>query len=211
MSSLEKFIANEIIAYHHETHGELGMSPAQAWEQAWMTPEGLQSPCFPRDEREFLISFLPGESRVVSREGIAWNGLQYRCPELEPFIQREKRQFFRFDPRDISRIYFDTGEGPFLDVPWTEVNYPRLSRWEWNELRATLRTPRRPADGRIVHLARESNRELNRRLQSRSQRARRRLAREDGWTQPLPEAEPRAPLAVTVASSSGPLEFEILE
>ena len=129
------------------------------------------------------------------------------------FIHPAKRQFFRFDKRDISCIYFDTGEGPFLDVPWTQTDYPQLSLWEWDELRPMLRVALRQADGLIVHQAREANRELNRRLQSRSQRARRRLARETEWSQALPPRDPnqQTPLTATLTSVSSPLDFEVLE
>src|SRR5690606_3708088 len=144
---------------------------------------------YPRDEREFLVSFLPGASRVVTREGIEWKGIHYRCPELQPYICPERRQFFRFDKRDISRIFFETPDNGLLEVPWTKFNFPHLSLWEWDEIRPTLRTPARFADGLIVHQAREANRELNRKRESDSQKARRRGVREDQWREPLPPAQ----------------------
>lgn len=212
LQALETWITNAIIAYHHELHRGLNMTPAQAWELAWSEPGGLTLPRYPRDDRDFLISFLPTVHRVVSREGIEWNGIHYRSDELQPYVERFRKQLFRFDPRDITRIYFDAS-GHHIDVPWTQWSFPKLSLWEWKELKPRLRLPAREIDSVTVHSALEANRDLLRQQSSRSEEARRRLAREEAWEGVLPEPNGArvAPLLPAVTSTNTALSFEILE
>jgi hypothetical protein len=79
-----------------------------AWERAWQTEDTVLTPSLPSDSEHFLITFLPGEWRTVSREGIALYSLRYRSPDLVPHIFGGCKQMVRFDPRDMSRVFLET-------------------------------------------------------------------------------------------------------
>lgn len=212
LASLELWIANEITAYHHEFHRTLGMSPLEAWTQAWSTPQGLALPAYPRDERRFFLDFLPGEARTVTREGILWNGLKFRSEALRPYVKDGIRQPFRYDPRDVSTVYFEPPEGEHLLIPWTNPTWPALSLWEWNEIKPRHAGRDTTAIASTVHAARASNRRLIEGRSGKSQRARRRLAREAGWRTPEePPPRPDNRLQVSTASLESPVPFEVLE
>lgn len=218
MRSLERWIAHETIAYNHDLHTQLGMSPAHAWERAWTREGSLRIPTYPRDERDFLISFLPGTSRVVTREGIEWQRLHYRCRELEPYIKSGVKQIFRYDYRDVTKIYFEPPQGAHIEVPWIHDNLPTMSVWEWKEVRRNVTVPTRLVDRQMVHRAREANRRAIEQLATTNQRARRRIARQREWereqrasTIPNAPALP-APQAESIALANLPmLTGEILE
>jgi putative transposase len=240
LKDLQRWFANEIVAYHNERHSVLGCPPIVAWERAWQTPHGIVLPHYPKDPWTLFTNMLPHVSRCVYPEGVLWNGLRYRCPELEPFIQPEIKQVFRYDPRDISAIYMRKADGAFTSIPWTQPHWPRLSLWEWNEIRRRDGKRDKVADAAAVRAAMEDNERLIAERVSQGQlRARRRRARQDHWpdcrdpsSQPGPAARtvrtprrsevltcevealaplPRTQLEVTVSSTESAIEFEVLE
>lgn len=240
LTDLKRWMANEIVAYHNERHSALGCPPIVAWERAWQTPQGVMLPSYPKDPWTLFTNMLPHISRCVYPEGVLWNGLRYRCPELEPLVQPETKRVFRYDPRDISAIYLHQSDGTFVPVPWTKSTWPRLSLWEWHEIRRRDGKRDKVADAAAVRAAMQDNERLIAERVSQGQlRARRRRARKDQWwpipapsagAMPAPrprriarpsealtcEVEPLAPLPrtqleVTVSSTDSPIEFEVLE
>src|ERR1700735_4615255 len=94
-----------------------------AWERAWRTEDTVLTPSLPSDSEHFLITFLPGEWRTVSREGIALYSLRYRSPDLVPHIFGGCKQMVRFNPRDMSRFW---KRGPNTSWPSSRMDrrYP---------------------------------------------------------------------------------------
>lgn len=181
LDDLERWFTNEVTAYHHETHRTLGISPMSAWENAWRSPQGLILPRYPADARTVLTDLLPHQSRVISREGIFVHGLRYHSLELEPYVKPEVRQVVRIDPRDISAVYLEREEG-HLRVPWINHDWPRLSLWEWNEIRARNHQRGKTAHPDIVRQCLEENdRLIHERAAQGKLRARRRRARAARW------------------------------
>ena len=237
LEDLERWFANEVTAYHHETHRTLGTSPMSAWENAWKTSQGLVLPRYPADPQTVLTDLLPHESRVISREGIFVHGMRYHSLALEPFVKPEVRQIVRIDPRDVSAVYLEQPEGGHLRVPWINHDWPRLSLWEWNEIRARNHQRGKTAHPEVVRqcLA-ENDRLIHERAAQGKLRARRRRARAGRWvtedarhssgpqgqntavrgtspeilTETLPPL-PRTQLDVTVSSVESAVEFEVLE
>ena len=125
-------------------------SPMEAWESAWKSAAGLILPRYPADPDTVLTDLLPHQSRVVSREGIFVHGLRYHSLELEPHVKAEVRRVVRVDPRDISAVYLERPEGGHLRVPWINHDWPRLSLWEWNEIRTRNRQRGRTAHPDVV-------------------------------------------------------------
>ena len=233
LEDLERWFANEVTAYHHEPHRTLGTSPIAAWESAWKTPEGLILPSYPANTDTVFTDLLPHEPRVISREGILIHGLRYHSLDLEPYVKPEVRQIVRIDPRDVSGVYLEREEGGHLRVPWINHDWPRLSLWEWNEIRTRNHKRGKTAHPDVVRrcLA-ENDRLISERAAQGKLRARRRRARAARWAAdvggqadpsqqhkpgkrtsqepPLPPL-PSTQLEVTIASVESPVDFEVLE
>jgi hypothetical protein len=128
------------------------------------------------------------------------------------------RGVVRIDPRDISSVFLELPEGGHLQVPWTNPNWPRMSLWEWNEIRRRDYQRAKNADPQVVRRCLEANDRLIDQAAAQGKlRARRRRARARTWPVerdndfvPLP-ALPRTRLDVMVASVDSPVAFEILE
>ena len=182
LEDLERWFANEVKAYHHETHRVLGTCPMTAWEDSWKSEQGLILPRYPADPGTVLTDLLPHESRVVSREGIFVHGLRYHSLELEPYVKPEIRQIVRIDPRDISSVHLESREGGHVRVPWINSDWPRLSLWEWNEIRTrNHRRDRRAHPDVIRRCLAENDQLINERAEQGKLRARRRRARATRW------------------------------
>jgi putative transposase len=87
LKELELYLARQVSAYHKNRHRTLQMSPVLAWERAWRNNGAPAVPRLPASADHFLLTFLPGEWRAVSREGIALHALRFRSPDLIPFIE----------------------------------------------------------------------------------------------------------------------------
>jgi hypothetical protein len=111
-------------------------------------------------------------------------------------------------------VYFEPPEGEHLVIPWTNQHWPALSMWEWNEIKPRDHQRAKTADRETVRQARAANRRLIEVRAGKSQRARRRIAREQGWDAgPEPELPPRPDnrLQVSTTSIESPVPFEVLE
>lgn len=182
LEDLERWFTNEVTAYHHETHRTLGAAPIAAWNRAWKTSGGVVVPTYPADAHTLFTDLLPHESRVVDRAGIHLYQLRYRCDELAPYVNSDIKRVIRFDPRDISVVWLERPDGGYLEVPWTNRAWPRLSLWEWNEIRHRNGQRDKEADPEIVRqcLA-ENDRLIAERAAQGQLRARRRRARSERW------------------------------
>jgi putative transposase len=157
--------------------------------------------------------------------------------DLEPYVKPDLRRIVRIDPRDVSAVYLEQPEGGHLRVPWINHDWPRLSLWEWNEIRARNHRRGKTAHPEVVRqcLA-ENDRLIHERAAQGKLRARRRRARAARWvtederhpsrpqdqntgahspsanilTETLPPL-PRTQLDVKIASVESTVEFEVLE
>jgi putative transposase len=159
LGELSVYLARQISIYHRSKHDGLGMAPLTAWERAWTTDGKPTLPRVPESADQFLMTFLPGEWRTVTREGIELYSLRYQSAGLYPLIQRQKKHMVRFDPRDMSQVFVETRE-TYIPVPLIGAPMPAFSLWEWREVHARRREVGRPRE--IDEIAREvrANREL---------------------------------------------------
>ncbi len=140
LGDYRSFLTEELGRYHGRTHRTLGTSPMAAWERAWKRNRGVESPQVPDSRERFLIDFLPGRNRVVTREGIEIEGLRFSQESLQKEIDPTVKRVIRIDPRDISRVYLEKAAGPYLAVPLRAGhNFPAMSWWEWRATRRGLR------------------------------------------------------------------------
>jgi putative transposase len=189
LKELELYLARQVSAYHKSPHGTLEVPPVLAWERAWRTDDSILTPSLPSDSEHFLITFLPGEWRTVSREGIALHSLRYRSPDLIPHIFGGCKQMVRFDPRDMSRVYLET-RTEYVVAELADGPAIPFSLWEWREIRDKavaghrVRHPERLAEELIA------NRAMIQELAHRNAPgAARRVVRQSQW---FPEQAPRA-------------------
>ena len=231
LNDLQLWFTNEVTAYHHEVHRTIGMTPMSAWDGAWRTPRGLVLPPYPADPQILFTDLLPHEARVISPAGIELYGLRYRCDELAPYVNPEVKRIVRIDPRDISVISMESPNGGHIQVPWVNRGWPRLSLWEWNEIRSRNRRRGKGANPEVVRRCLEENDRLIAQRAAQGQlRARRRQARAATWNseqeprksvragrkkidkpaQALPPL-PRMQLDATTVSLESPVSFEVLE
>jgi putative transposase len=181
LKELELYIARQVSAYHKVRHRTLEMPPILAWERAWRINGTPAVPRLPASADHFLLTFLPGEWRTVSREGIALHALRFRSPDLIPHIEPGRRQMVRYDPRDLSRVFLET---PTDYIAAELANGPAMSfsLWEWRELRASELQAGRSRDPHRIAQELAANRSLIREKVSRHHRgSARRLAREAQW------------------------------
>jgi putative transposase len=130
LADLQDYLIQEIVRYHRRPHRGLGVSPEHAWEAGWTRTPG-KAPTVPSDPVNFRLSFLPLKRRVVGREGIELFGLKYSSEDLAPHVQLGVDRVVRFDPRDLSRVYLETGNAIHLCVPLRDRTLPAFSLWEW--------------------------------------------------------------------------------
>lgn len=182
LGELELYIARVISRYHKTRHSGLGMPPLTAWEDAWRVGGKLVYPQVPENETRFLLTFLPGEWRTVTREGIELFGLKYQSHLIAPFIAKHKKWMVRYDPRDISGVFLEV-EGEHIYVPSLRLGGAAISLWEWREIRTdAIAHGRDRCPAQIASEVRK-NRELVEEVakRGRKQAGPRRLARQEEW------------------------------
>lgn len=194
LEDLERWFTNEVTAYHHEHHSSLRRSPLAAWEAAWRTPRGIVIPPHPTDPHTLFTDLLPHATRVVKPAGIELHTLHYRCEALAPYVNPGVKRIVRIDPRDISSVSLELPTGGYLDVPWVNQCWPRMSLWEWNEIRSRDRRRGNLASPEVVRECLAANDALIAQRAAAGQlRARRRKARAERWRQDEPAAPEALP------------------
>ncbi|MGH8317029.1 MAG: Mu transposase C-terminal domain-containing protein [Steroidobacteraceae bacterium] len=169
------------------------MSPLAAWEAAWRTPRGVVVPPHPIDRHTVFTDLLPHAERVVKPAGIELHTLHYRCEALAAYVNPGVKRVVRYDPRDISSISLELPTGCHLQVPWANQGWPRMSLWEWNEIRSRERRRDDLASAEVVRQCLAANDALiGQRIAEGELRARRRRARSERWREgeAVPEALP---------------------
>ena len=205
LAELEVYIAREISRYHKTPHSTLGMPPLTAWEQMGVINGEPVAPRLPADTEQFRLSFLPGEWRTITREGVELHGLRYQSEELRPWVRQRHKAMVRFDPTNLSEVYVETSEG-HIATPLIRGGGMPFSLWEWREVRAQQIANGRMRDEHAVAAELLANRQLIADKASRSNRLRdvRRQARQDSWPS---EPSPRTPQTNMISAS--PMDGEL--
>ncbi len=213
LSDLYVFLARQIGIYHHTKHSSLERSPRAAWEECARRRDGWVMPQVPADREDFLIRFLPSALRTITREGVQLFALQYQSHEIEGLIAQGRPRFIRYDPRDMSRIYVEQDNGTHLRVPLADRRWPKLSLWEWNEIKRLSSGTETPADAEWVARALRANQALiDDRASAGRLKDRRRKARAKAWSEKrIPMLHPDRELTVSATLSDTPLPCEVLE
>lgn len=142
IDELEKWLISEICKYHIEDHAGIGTSPLQKWEEGIVgtkTQRGRGLPDLFLNERKLKIDFMPFQERCISSNGVVINEVEYFSDVLRSWINLRSKENpktnqkyrFRYDPRDISFIYFyDETIGRYFEIPYRNTGHPAVSIWE---------------------------------------------------------------------------------
>jgi putative transposase len=139
LSELERWLTLQIAGvYHHSVHSALHRPPMDAWQ------DGLgrrsNAPRLPSDHEQFFRDFLPGELRLVRRDGIRLFNIHYWDNVLTALSAHSKRKFVvKYDPRNLSHIYFQDREGAYWPIPYRDLRLPPISLWEHREAMKALK------------------------------------------------------------------------
>ncbi|MHB1697432.1 MAG: transposase [bacterium] len=152
MKELERWIAEFIVnSYHKTIHSSLGTTPEKKYETGVFgdadTPGTGLPDIMDREEAERIrISLLPFEERTVQKDGISFEGIKYFHDLLRKYIRIEgkggvRKSFtIRYDPRDLSKIYFyEPDLKMYFPIPYRNMGFPSISLWNVREAKKRLR------------------------------------------------------------------------
>ena len=94
-----------------------------------------------QDEASLRIDFMPWEKRTIQPYGVLIDGVHYWDEVLKSkiTIEQKKSHVFRFDPRDMSVVYFwDSEVEAHFPIPCRELSRRAFSRHETRTARAKL-------------------------------------------------------------------------
>lgn len=142
LRELEVYMALEITgAYHARVHKALDLPPQAVWNVAFTDAE----PRLPQDPRQFLIDFLPGEERVLQRDGLHLFHIRYWSNELRWLMGRSARKAtIKYDPRDLLLVFVKTEDG-IIEARPADLTRPSITLWEHRSARRALREAGRKA------------------------------------------------------------------
>jgi putative transposase len=130
LGEFELWMARSVSIYHDTVHRSLkGQTPFEVWRDDMTTPGGQDvMPPTPADPRTFALDFFPTDDRIVSPKGILFNDRYYDNQILRGLVR--ERVFFKYDPRDLSRIflkvdgiYHDIVQSDLMASPMSENQY----------------------------------------------------------------------------------------
>jgi len=132
LSEFRRWFVNEIVTqYHARKHRVLKAPPLKEW-LALCEKQGM-----PRilaghwTDFEVLLAFLPGELRVVQRDGVHVNAVRYWHPSLSEWIGDGEKHFVHYDPRDIRYTYLRSPSGQVVRAEAITPGIPEMSLAEW--------------------------------------------------------------------------------
>lgn len=103
----------------------------------------------PPNPIEFLVTFLPFETRALTRTGVQIHSLQYWNDELGPWVGQHETVDVHYDPRDITVVHVRTPVGLVVRCTVTTPDVKAVSLAEWQARRfgerAHARDPERVA------------------------------------------------------------------
>lgn len=136
--------------YHQKLHAGIGLSPLKKWDNGIFGDTdipGAGMPPRPSDRMTLQLDFMPSITRTIQAFGVTWKGLRYYGDSLRPWINfsepttGKKREFiFRYDPRDISILwFFDPELKSYFRIPYADQSLPSMSLWEHQQVRQKLK------------------------------------------------------------------------
>lgn len=160
MAELERWLALEILGrYHLSVHSALRIPPQAAWQKGIRERGELRQV---KNAKRFFCDFLPGERRLIRRDGIRLFNIHYWSNVLSPLAGRSKHAVLvKYDPRDLSRVYFRDDDGEYWEIPYRDLGLPPIALWEHEAATRQLQAEgRRAVDERVIFEIVEEQRRL---------------------------------------------------
>ncbi|MCW8277249.1 Mu transposase C-terminal domain-containing protein [Pseudomonas sp. PCH199] len=144
-SEFRLWFAREIQIYHHTVHRILEVTPHEKWMEALMQSGSLNHPELVVNPFEFTLDFLPEQSRVISRQGIELNRIQYWSGALYGHVK--VRCAVKYNPLSLKQVWVNpTGEG-YIEVPYYDIRRPDVSLEELKLAKQQLARERHIREG----------------------------------------------------------------
>jgi putative transposase len=124
------------------------------------------------------LDFLPVERRQIRRDGIRLFHLHYWHNVLSPRAGRSKtRELIKYDPRNLSRVYWQDQQGNYWPIPYRNLALPPISLWEHDEAvrRLKAESQREVDENKLVAMVLQQRRLVE---EARTKTARRRRGRQ---------------------------------
>lgn len=186
LTELEKWITIYVIGrYHEKIHSELSMPPIKKFEAGILGDKNIPGHGLPprlHDESRVLLDFMPFFERTIQNYGVVFEHIEYYSNVLRKWIHAKdadnpklKRKFvFRYDPRDISKIYFlDPELNLYYPIPYKNTARPALSIWELREAERTASKYNNSIDEDLLFAAYEELREIEKSAKKTTKKVRR--------------------------------------
>jgi len=137
LPDVERWLGHAIAGvYHRSLHKGIGATPLAAWKNRDLSVYHERTVS---DPRRFLVDFLPMERRLIRREGIVLHSIAYWSDVLREMVRDPEPAIVRYDPRDLSRIFWLAPDGNYYDLNYADVRRPPITLWEHRLARKTLR------------------------------------------------------------------------
>jgi putative transposase len=182
LHELEKWLVLAIANYHGSVHDTLKTTPLSYWKKS------IRTVCSVRDEKSFLVDFLPVIERTVRRTGFVIDHITYYSDVLKPWIAKRDRMgkfIIRRDPRDLSRVWvLDPPTNEYIELPYRSISNPAVTLWEHRKAVEMLReNGRNDIDENALFRTIERMRQIVDQAEEKSRRARREKARRSHLSQ----------------------------
>jgi putative transposase len=212
LQELEKWLALAIGVYHESVHGSLMEPPAACWRKSLQSRKIYTV----KNEKAFLIDFLPVVRREVTRIGFLIDHITYFADNLKPWIARRgnlDKFIIRRDPRDLSRIWvLDPESKCYLEIPYRSCSNPAVTLWEHRKAVARLRERGREQVNEVeIFRMITKMREITGTAASERKKARRDQARRGHLPELSKEAKLLPPADLAIAESQRVKPFDDIE
>ena len=198
LEELERWVALEIAGrYHQHVHRGLHAIPAQAWDRAigGKPRRQIDNPV------QFVIDFLPAETRRITKNGFQLGNIRYWDPLLSQMFPLGTRVLVRIDPRDLSKVFVPSLDGAhYLSVPYADLRRPTITIAEREHAKRLAKRGEQWVTEDRLFAAAAQQRRLEEAAQKRSSRARRSVERRPKvGRRPSAKSRPATPIDYTRA------------
>lgn len=143
LTELERWLLIYITSvYHQRFHSGIQCAPIKKYEEGIFGSAKAPGSGLPPkivDELKLRLDFMPFVERTVQDYGLLIDDIYYFSDVLRRWINatvpgksKLKQKFIvRFDPRDISRVwFFDPELQTYFEIPYRDISHPSISIWE---------------------------------------------------------------------------------
>ena len=152
LSEFEKWFVQLLIKYHNRPHSELLTSPLAKYAEGIFGSDNQPARGLPPivlHKERMRLDFMPfyDKATVQRSYGIRFNYVDYYSDVLgtwvgsvDPDTGKTRKFIIRYDPRDMSKIYFlDPELNIYFEIPYANPTRPPASLWEIRRVARQLR------------------------------------------------------------------------